>query len=138
MPSPNEPRAHAGEVQQALLKLAVATRGVEDPADIGAVLGGLSSGLASLARSLHELGDFYDGPARGFGPGSGGSPASRAASYEVAWELHRAGEMIRQVTSGIDRAREIEATIAYDIRDCPALASPPSIRRPGVESGLSL
>ena len=51
------------------------------------------------------------------------------ASYQVSWELHRAAEMIHQVADGVDRAHEIEATIAYDIRDFPSLAPVRPARR---------
>jgi hypothetical protein len=43
--------------------------------------------------------------------------------------------MVHQVAAGIDRAHEVEATIAYDIRDYPTLAPPPGSTR---EPGLSL
>jgi hypothetical protein len=53
----------------------------------------------------------------------------------VSWELHRAAEMVHQVAEGIDRAHEIEATIAYDFGDDPALAP---VRRLAPGRGLSL
>ena len=53
---------------------------------------------------------------------NGDPHAGRAASYRESWELHRAAEMIHQVAECVDRAHEIEATIAYDIHDYPTLA----------------
>jgi hypothetical protein len=43
--------------------------------------------------------------------------------------------MINQVVAGVDRAHEVEATIAYDVRDFPI--SVPTLR-PTREPGLSL
>ena len=102
---------------------------------IAAILGDLSNGLASLAQSLHQIGDFHDGPATKRSWVDGDVRAGRAASYQVAWDLHRAAEMAHQVAGVIDRAHEVEATIAYDIHDFPNLAAAP---RPSHEPGLSL
>ena len=56
---------------------------------------------------------------------NGDPNAGRAASYKVSWELHRAAEMVHQVAECVDRAHEVEATIAYDIADYPSLAPVP-------------
>lgn len=131
----NRPRTHADEAHEALRLLAHATRTVEDPTEIYPVLGELSNGLASLAQSLHQIADFHEGPARKRTWVTGDPRTGHAASYQVAWELHRAAEMVHQVAAGIDRAHEVEATIAYHIRDYPTLAPPPRSTR---EPGLSL
>jgi hypothetical protein len=115
--------------------LAHATRDIEDPTEIYPVLGELSNGLASLAQSLHQIGDFHEGPARKRAWVTGDPRTGRAASYQVAWEVRRAAEMIQQVATAIDRAHEVEATIAYDVRDFRTLAPVP---RPTREPGLSL
>lgn len=129
------PRNHADEAREALHLLAHSTRDVEDPTEIYPVLGELSNGLASLAQSLHQIGDFHEGPARKRAWVTGDPRAGRAASYQVAWELHRAAQMVHQVATAIERAHEVEATIAYDVRDLPTLAPAP---RPTPEPGLSL
>lgn len=131
----DRPSTHADEAHEALRLLAHATRDIEDPTEIYPVLGELSNGLASLAQSLHQIGDFHEGPARKRAWVTGDPRTGRAASYQVAWEVHRAAEMIHQVATAIDRAHEVEATIAYDVRDFPTLAPAP---RPIREPGLSL
>jgi hypothetical protein len=136
MPSYNGPRSHAQDAREALRRLAHETRTLENPTDIYPVLGDLSNALASLAQSLHQIGEFHEGPARKRAWVTGDARTGRAASYQVAWELHRAAEMVHQVAAGIDRAHEVEATIAYDVRDYPSLVAPPS--RSTREPGLSL
>lgn len=135
MPTFNRPRAHADKARAALRQLAHATRHVEDPTDIYAILGDLSNGLASLAQSLHQVGDFHDGPSTKRAWVDGDVRAGRAASYQVAWELHRAAEMVHQAGGVIDRAHEVEATIAYDVHDLPNSAPVPHQSN---EPGLSL
>lgn len=134
MPTFNDPVADANELREAVRGLAHTTRSIEDPTSVYPVLGSISSALASLTQSLHQLGDFHDGPATKTAWMNGDPHDGRAASYRVSWELHRAAEMVRQVAETIDRAHEIEATIAYDVRDFP-LARVPSQAR---DRGLSL
>ena len=135
MPTFNDPIADADELREAVRGLAHATRSIEDPTSVYPVLGALSSALASLSQSLHQLGEFHDEPTRKLAWMNGDPHAGRAASYKVSWELHRAAEMIHQVAESVDRAHEIEATIAYDIADYPSLAPIP---RPTLDRGLSL
>jgi len=135
MPTFSDPVADADELREAVRGLAHATRSVDDPTAIYPVLGSISTALASLSQALHQLGDFQDGPTCKQAWMNGDAHAGRAASYGESWELHRAAEMIHQVAECVDRAHEIEATIAYDVRDYPTLAPVP---RPSHESGLSL
>jgi hypothetical protein len=135
MPSFNDPVADADELREAVRGLAHATRSIEDPTAVYPVLGALSSAVASLSQSLHQLGGLHDGPARKRAWTSSDPNTGRAASYKVSWELHRAAEMVHQVAECIDRAHEIEATIAYDIADCASLAP---VHRPLQDRGLSL
>ena len=135
MPSFNDPVADADELREAVRGLAHATRSIEDPTSIYSVLGYISSALASLSQSLHQLGDFHDGPSRKPAWMNGDPNAGRAAWYKVSWELHRAAEMVHQVAECVDRAHEVEATIAYDIADYPSLAP---VHRPLQDRGLSL
>ena len=122
MPTFNDPVADADELREAVRSLAHATRSIEDPTSIYPVLGSISSALASLSQSLHQLGQFHDGPTRKQAWMNGDAHAGRAASYRESWELHRAAEMIHQVAECVDRAHEIEATIAYDNHDYPSFA----------------
>jgi len=131
----HRPLEHASDAREALRRLAHTTRQVEDPTEIYAILGDLSNSLASLAQSLHQIGDFHDGPATKRAWVDGNVRAGRAASYQVAWELQRAAEMVHQVAAVVDRAHEIEATIAYDINDFPSLPQVPGASH---EPGLSL
>lgn len=135
MPTFEDPAADADEVQQALRGLAHATRSIDDPREIYSVLGSLTSAVASLSQSLHQIASFHDGPARKTAWVTGDSRAGRAASYKVSWELHRAGEVLRQVSESIEHAHEAEATIAYDHRDFPSLTDAP---RRSVDHGLGL
>ena len=134
----NDPVADADELREAVRGLAHATRSVDDPTAIYRVLGSISSALASLSQTLHQLGDFHDGPTREQAWMNGGPHAGRAASYKESWELHRAAEMIHQVAGCVDRAHEIEATIAYDVRydvrDFPLAAPSRAVH----DGGLSL
>jgi hypothetical protein len=135
MPTFSDPVADADELREAVRGLAHATRSVDDPTEIYSVLGSLSQGLCSLEQAIHQLGDFHDGAALKRSWMTEVHRPGRASSYQVSWELHRAAEMIHQVAGCVDRAHEIEATIAYDIHDDPTLAA---VQRSSRESGLSL
>ena len=135
MPTFNDPVADADELREAVRGLAHATRSIEDPTSLYAVLGSISSALASLSQPLHQLGQFHDGPTRKQAWMNGDANAGRAASYRESWELHRAAEMIHQVAECVDRAHEIEATIAYSIDDYPSLAP---VQRSSRQPGMSL
>jgi hypothetical protein len=135
MPTFSRASADAEEASEALRGLAHATQLIDDPTEIYAVIGSLSLGLACLEQALHQLRQFHDGPVHRRAGVTEDARTGRAASYQVAWELHRAAEIVHQVAAGLDRAHENEATIAYDPRDFPSLASD---RQPTSETGLSL
>ena len=134
MPTFNNPVADADELRKGVRGLAHATRSVDDPTAIYRVLGSISSALASLSQTLHQLGDFHDGPTREQAWMDVDPHAGRAVSYKESWELHRAAEMIHQVAGCVDRAHEIEATIAYDVRDSPLAPACRAVH----DGGLSL
>ena len=134
MPTFENPAADADEVQKALRALAYATRSIDDPRQIYSVLGSLISAVASLSQSLHQLASFHDGKAKKGVWVAGDPRAGRAATYQVSWELHRAGEILQQVSESIASAHSTEATITYDVPDFPGLAPP----RPAPEPRLSL
>ena len=113
MPTFEDPAADADEAQQSLRGLAHATRSISDPQDIYPTLGSLSRAAASMSQSLHQLASFHDGPARKTGWAPEDSAGARSATYRVSWELHRAGEMLRQVVETIDHAHEAEAILAF-------------------------
>ncbi|GAB7003937.1 hypothetical protein JCM18899A_14090 [Nocardioides sp. AN3] len=123
MPTYSKPADNADEAREALRAFAHATRAINDPTDIYSILGAVTSGLASLAQALHQLGEFHDGPRSRWALVGDDHRAGRAASYQVSWELHRSAEMLQQVTDGVARAHEIEATIAYDPRRNAASAN---------------
>src|SRR3546814_18892496 len=60
MPPFDNPAADASEAEQALRGLAHATRRIDDPTQIYAVLGSLSRVTASLSQALHQLGSYHD------------------------------------------------------------------------------
>ena len=132
MPTFNDPVVDAEELREAVRGLAHATRSVDDPTAIYPALGSISSALASLSQTLHQLGDFHDGPTREQAWMNDDPHAGRAASYKESWELHRAAEMIHQVAGCVDRAHEIEATIAYDVRDLPLAAASRAVHDAGL------
>lgn len=113
--------AAADESREAVRGLAHATRRFADPADVYSVLGSLTQTLGSLTQVLHQLGDFHDGTAGGLARVEGDARQGRAVSYQVAWELHRAAEMVHQVGTAVDRAQQSEATLAYDVSELPRL-----------------
>lgn len=115
MPTFHDPVKDADEVRQALLGLAHATRTIEHPATVYDLLGPLASSLASLEQALHQVGAFHYALRRhDIRPVVADSVrGGAAASYQVSWELHRAAAMTHQIAAAVDRAREVEATIAY-------------------------
>ena len=135
MPTFENPAADADEVQTALRALAHATRSIDDPRQIYSVLGSLTSAVASLSQSLHQLAAFHDDAAtKGVWVG-GDSRAGRTATYQVSWELHRAGEILHQVSEAIASAHKAESRITYAHRDFPAVADAPHRT---ADHGLSL
>lgn len=135
MPTFEHPAADADEVQRALRALAHATRSIADPREIYSVLGSLTSAVASLSQSLHQLASFHDGAAREGVWGPGDSRFARAATYQVSWELHRAGEILHQVSESIASAHSAESRISYVHRDFPEQADSP---HRSADHGLSL
>ena len=135
MPTFENPAADADEVQTTLRALAHATRSIDDPRQIYSVLGSLTSAVASLSQSLHQLAAVHDGEAKKGVWVAGDSRAGRAATHQVSWELHRAGEILHQVSESIASAHNAESRITYAPRDCPAFADSP---HRSADHGLSL
>ena len=133
MPTFENPAADADEVQTVLRALAHATRSIDDPRDIHSVLGSLTSAVASLSQSLHQIAAFHDARQRQTEWVPADSPKARSAAYRVSWDLHRAGEMVRQVGEVIANAHEAEAMLAShrEFPDTP-------LSRSSVDHGLSL
>lgn len=135
MPTFEDPAADADEAQTALRALAHATRSIDDPRQIYSVLGSLTSAVASLSQSLHQLAAFHDGAAKKGVWVAGDSWAGRAAAYQVSWELHRAGEILHHVSDSIGDAHNAESRITYTHRDFPAFTESP---QRSVDHGLGL
>ncbi len=125
MPTFDNPAADADEVQTALRVLAHATRSIDDPRQIYSVLGSLTSAVASLSQSLHQLASFHDAASQRSAWVFSDSRTGRASAYKVSWELHRSAEILHQVSESIGHAHSAEATISYDHRDFPALTDAP-------------
>lgn len=117
MTTSDGPEANADTARQALGQLARATRHIENPTQIYPILGDLSNALASFAQSLHQMAASHEGPVREHAQLTGDARSGRATAYQIAWELHRAAEMLAQATKPLDKAHELEATIAYDLRE---------------------
>lgn len=124
MPTFENPSADANEVQTVLRALAHATRSIEDPRQIYSVLESLTSAVASLSQSLHQLAAFHDGAATAGAWVADDSRSGRAAAYQVSWELHRAGETLRQISGAIEHAHDAEAQITYVSRDFQGPSEP--------------
>jgi hypothetical protein len=135
MPTFEDSAADAAEAQLALRGLAHATRSIKDPTELYSVLGSLSGGLRSLEQSLHQLAAIHDRPNGSRAVVNDNRRDGRAACHQVAWELHRAGEIVRQVGRAIDHAHEVEATIGYEVGGLQDLPEP---ARPAAERGLGL
>jgi len=133
MPTFESPAADADEVQTALRALAHATRRIDDPREIYSVLGSLTSAVASLSQSLHQIAEYHDGRHRNAQWAPADAPTTRSAAYRVSWDLHRAGEMLRQVGVVIGNAHEAEAMLAHH-REFPQ----PLVSGDPVNRGLSL
>ena len=130
-----DPAADASEARDALRGLAYATRRIDDPSQIQSVLGSLTSAVASMSQALHQVASFHDGAATAGVWVAGESRAGRAAAYQVSWELHRAGEILRQVSDAIGRAQNAESPLIYDRRE---IAPFPEAPRRSPEHGLGL
>ncbi len=135
MPTFDDPVTDAEEAQRALRGLAHATRSIDDPTTVYTILGSLSAAVASLEQALHQVAVAHDGPNAGRAKGRGDARDARAAASRVSMDLHRAAEMLHQVRAGIDRAHQVEATIAYDT---PATPTPVTDRRTAPPPGMSL
>ena len=135
MPTFENPSADADEVQTALRALSHATRSIDDPRQIYSVLGSLTSAVAALSQSLHQLAAFHDAAAQKGVWVAGDSRAGRAATYQVSWELHRAGEILHQVSESIASAHNAESRLTYVHPDFPAFADAP---HRSANHGLSL
>lgn len=135
MPTFENPSTDADEVQTALRALAHATRSIDDPRQIYSVLGSLTSAVAALSQSLHQLAAFHDAAAQKGVWVAGDSRAGRAATYQVSWELHRAGEILHQVSESIASAHNAESRLTYVHPDFPTFADAP---RRSADHGLSL
>lgn len=133
MPTFGNPAADADEVQAALRALAHATRSIDDPRDIYSVLGSLTLALGSLSQTLHQLAAFHDGSNSKARWATEDNPKARSAAYRVSWDLHRAGEMVRQVGEVIENAHEAEAILRYH-REFPI----PPASHSAASHGLSL
>lgn len=130
----DEPAAHAEAVQRALHDLLQAAERMDDRHEIAAVLASLSSATQALSESLHQIAGSHD---RGrehrnhqrVRCSDVGSP-----EFPMSWELHRAGEILHQVSKLLQHAQE---AAAHDAADKPPL-TPAEHRCPAAPTGLGL
>lgn len=135
MPTFENPSADAAEAREVLRGLAHATRKVDDPRALYAILGDLSAAASSLGQALHQLASVHDARRRETAWGPEDSRSARAATGHVSWDLHRAGEILKQVAASIDDAHRAEGTVVYQHRDFP---TPASTTQPTSSRGLGL
>lgn len=135
METPHDPAAEADEAARALRALAHATRSIDDPRQIYSVLGSLTTAVASLSQSLHQISARHEHPsATAAWVALAESRGQPHRGYQVAWELHRAGEVLHQVSTTINHAHSTEAEITYAKCDHPS----PSRRTRSADQGLGL
>lgn len=127
--------AHATEARESLRKLAHRTRMMTDPGEIYDLLGDLSLAVTSMSQSLHQIARVHDNLESGRAHVAESARSGRATSYAVSWKLHRCAEMLTQIATGIDRAHQDEARIAYGPPD--PLLSATSINGAAAHDGLS-
>lgn len=111
MPTPSS--EHASTARESTRRLAHTTRSITDPTEIYDLVGTLSLSITSLAQSLHQIAKVHDRLDPGRARVAESARSGRATSYAVSWELHRAAEILIQAASGLDRAHQDEARIAY-------------------------
>ncbi|MER6971135.1 hypothetical protein ABT304_08785 [Nocardioides sp. NPDC000445] len=104
---------HASAARESSRRLAHTTRNITDPTEIYDLVGNLSLSITSLAQSLHQIAKVHDRLDPGRARVAESARSGRATSYAVSWELHRAAEILIQAASGLDRAHQDEARIAY-------------------------
>lgn len=131
MPSFEDPTADAEEAAQALRGLAHATRRIDDPSEIYAILGALSQAVAPLSQSVHQIGSFHDRRIRA-ATRTLGNPRQAGMTYRASWDLHKAAEMLTAAGKAIGHAHEAEATMVYQPHDLAHR------RASGSADGLSL
>jgi hypothetical protein len=121
-----DPGAGAGEVSEALRRLAHATRTFENPQDIYGVLGDLLSGVRSLRQVLDQLAAVHgDNRFRAFDDHGDHAAGSRNA-LAAADELHQAASFIDQAEDRLNVAVSAASRVAW--LDSPAPANAPAQR----------
>ena len=130
-----DPAVDADEVQSVLRALAHATRSIDHPRQIYSVLGSLTSSIASLSQSLHQLAAFHDAPSTMSKWAVGDLRTARTASHNVSWELQRSAEILPEVNNSIAQAHGAEATISCEHRDFPVRSE---TAQPAVDQGRGL
>ncbi|TYL51689.1 hypothetical protein FXB39_07840 [Nocardioides sp. BGMRC 2183] len=137
MPRSTEAVGYADAAADALRDLAAAVSQCDAPEDVYPILGELCRVLASIEQTLHQFGALHDARQGPFPGPAGGQRSRRAASYQVAWELHRAAEMTHQITTVVERAHEVQASITYDVHPVPtAYRSPTPLTRQATDLSL--
>lgn len=110
----DEPAAHAEAAQRALLDLLEATERMDDRHEIGAVLASLSSATQSISESLHQIAITHDQGRDRRNHQRVRSSDVRSPQYPMSWELHRAGEILHQVSNLLQHAHEAASRHAQE------------------------
>jgi hypothetical protein len=88
----------------------------------------------ALSQTAHRAGESYDVSAARDEMAPQVAKGARATRYQLSWELHRAGEMLRQVAQSIEHARVLEASLHPEMP--PASTTRPLVAHPGAGLGL--
>lgn len=133
----SESTNHAAQASEHLRRLAHTTRTIADPGEVYDLLGDLSSAITSMAQSLHQIAKVHDNLEPGRARVAESTVSGRATSYGISWEVHRAAEMLAQVSRVVDRAHQDEAKIAY-VQPDPLLPASRQANLSATSNGLRL
>ncbi len=100
----NEATADAEAAQRALRALAKEAAQADGLDQADAVLASLSAATESLSESLHQIAASHDKQNASNRRRTPTSASPPRADYPMSWELHRAGEILHQVSTLLDHA----------------------------------
>lgn len=100
----NEATADAEAARRALRALAKETAQADGLDQADALLASLSAATEALSESLHQIAASHDKQNASHRRGMRTSASPPGAGYPMSWELHRAGEILHQVSSLLDHA----------------------------------
>lgn len=100
----NEATADAEAARRALRALAKETAQSDGLDKADTILASLSAATESLSESLHQIAASHDKQNASKSRRAHTSASPPGADYPMSWELHRAGEILHQVSTLLDHA----------------------------------